>query len=80
MVKYTKGEMDYVEIVEDFLPHPRDLVLKNDAVKVTLSLSKKSVEFFKNQATIHHVPYQRMIKSLIDEYTTRYSKPKSKAG
>jgi len=86
MVKYTEGEMDDVkigdvEMMQDFLPHPKDLVLKNDAIKVTLSLSKKSLDFFKTQARIHHVPYQRMIKSLVDEYASIHSKqPKSKAG
>ena len=81
MVRYTEGEIGEVEMVQDFLPHPKNLVLKNDAVKVTLSLSKKSIDFFKAQAHIHHVPYQRMIKSLIDEYTAKYSELiKSKAG
>ena len=77
MVKYTNGDISEVEMVADFLPHPKDLVLKNDAVKVTLSLSKKSVDFFKEQAHIHHVPYQHMIKSLVDEYASQFTKSKA---
>jgi len=37
-------------------------------LKVTLALSKKSVEFFKSEATKHHTQYQRMIRKLIDTY------------
>ena len=34
-VKYSKGEIGRVEIVEDFLPSPDSLVLREDNVKVT---------------------------------------------
>ncbi|AFC72514.1 hypothetical protein N7280_04285 [Rickettsia rhipicephali] len=47
-IKYTDGEIGEVKIVKDFLPHPRELLLKDDSVKVTISLSKESVEFFKS--------------------------------
>jgi hypothetical protein len=38
------------KVIKDFLPRPEDLVLKEDNVKVTLTLSKKSVDFFKHEA------------------------------
>jgi hypothetical protein len=44
-------------------------------VKVTIALSKKSVEFFKSEATKHHTQYQRMIRRLIDTYVETYDKP-----
>jgi len=44
-------------------------------VKVTIALSKKSVEFFKSEATKHHTQYQRMIRRLIDAYVDTYEKP-----
>ncbi len=44
------------------------LVLKDDNVKVTLSLSRRSIEFFKRGAKKQHVPYQKMIRSLVDRY------------
>lgn len=56
-----------VKIVKDFLPHPKELLLKDDLVKVTISLSKESVEFFKGQAATAHVPYQKMIRMLLDK-------------
>ena len=53
-----------------------DLVLKNESVKVTISLSKDSVDFFKSQASKHHIPYQKMIKNLLDKYANHHSERK----
>ena len=71
--KYTAEPMGRVEVVEDFLPPPDRLVLREDGVKVTLSLSKKSVDFFKAHAAASKVPYQRMIRTLLDGYVDKYS-------
>lgn len=70
-VKYTTGEIGRVRVVEDFLPVPADLVLREDNVKVTLSLSRRSLDFFKREARKRRVPYQRMIRALIDTYAER---------
>ena len=61
--------MEKVRIVSDFLPSPKDLVLKDETVKVTISLSKASVDFFKEEARKHKTQYQKMIRRLLDEYT-----------
>ena len=45
-IKYSNEKIGRVEIVKDFLPKPEDLVFKEDTVKVTLNLSKSSIEFF----------------------------------
>lgn len=58
--------------VEDFLPPPEQLVLKDEQVKVTLALSRQSIEFFKAHAARAQVPYQRMIRNLLDAYVSRY--------
>ena len=73
-IKYTNGEIEKVEIINDFLPAPQDLVLKNDSMKITISLSKDSIDFFKSQASILHIPYQKIIKTLLDKYTNHYKK------
>lgn len=65
--------MGQLEIIHDFLPPPDQLVLKDDGIKVTLSLSRKSVEFFKAHARKSNVPYQRMIRNLVDEYVGRHA-------
>ena len=58
--------------VDDFLPSPDKLIAPKESVKITISLSKSSVEFFKQQAKLHHVKYQQMIRQLIDKYAARY--------
>lgn len=40
-------------------------------VKVTLTLSEESVAYFKAEAEQLRVPYQRMIRNLVDEYVRR---------
>jgi predicted DNA binding CopG/RHH family protein len=59
------------EIIEDFLPAPDELVFKEDNVKVTLELSKRSVRLFKRHAKKRGYKYQRMIRSLVDQYAEK---------
>jgi predicted DNA binding CopG/RHH family protein len=70
-VKYTAGEIGRVRVVEDFLPSPDSLVTREENVKVTLSLSRRSVDFFKRTAKQRRVPYQRMIRALVDAYAEK---------
>jgi predicted DNA binding CopG/RHH family protein len=71
--KYSNEELDKVEVIKDFLPKPEDLVFKEDTVKVTLNLSKSSIEFFKEIAQKHGSQYQKVIRNLLDNYTSHYS-------
>ena len=68
-IKYTDEPIGKVRVIADFLPSPEQLALKDETVKVTLSLSKTSVEFFKNEAKKYNTQYQKMIRRLLDEYT-----------
>ena len=68
-IKYTDESVGPLKVVEDFLPSPDELVFKEETVKVTISLSKESVEFFKKEASKHHTQYQKMIRRLLDIYT-----------
>ena len=72
--KYTDEPMGELRIVKDFLPPPDQLVLKEDNVKVTISLKKSSIEFFKQQAKEHRTSYQKMIREVVDWYATHYQK------
>lgn len=72
-IKYSSEDIGKVEIVKDFLPKPEDLVFKEDTVKVTLNLSKSSIEFFKGIAKKHGSQYQKVIRNLLDRYTSHYS-------
>jgi hypothetical protein len=40
-------------VVTDFLPTPSELAFREEGVKVTLALSKTSVDFFKSEAQKH---------------------------
>ncbi|PWB40293.1 MAG: CopG family transcriptional regulator [Rhodocyclales bacterium] len=66
-MKYTDEPLGKVQVVPDFFP-PAELAFREEGVKVTLALSKKSIEFFKSEASKHHTQYQRMIRRLLDAY------------
>jgi len=68
-IKYTDESIGPLEIVPDFLPSPEELAFKEETVKVTITLSKDSIEFFKRKAEQHHTRYQKMIRRLLDAYT-----------
>lgn len=63
--------MDDIKIIPDFLPSPEELAFKEETIKITISLSKQSVDFFKNQASSYKTPYQKLIRRLLDEYVNR---------
>ena len=69
---YADEPLGDVRVIDDFLPTPDELVFKEDNVKVTLGLSKRSVEFFKKEAKKHHTQYQKMIRRLLDLYATHH--------
>jgi predicted DNA binding CopG/RHH family protein len=73
-IKYTEEPMGELRVIKDFLPPPEKLVVKEENVKVTIALKKSSVEFFKKQAKKHHTSYQKMIRQVIDCYTSHYQK------
>jgi predicted DNA binding CopG/RHH family protein len=70
-IRYSAGEIGRVRVIDDFLPAPADLVPREENVKVTLSLSRRSLDFFKREAKKRRVPYQRMIRALVDTYAER---------
>lgn len=72
-IKYTNEPLDDVRVIADFLPSPVELSFNEEAVKVTLALSKKSIDFFKSEATKNHTQYQRMIRRLVDAYVESHS-------
>jgi predicted DNA binding CopG/RHH family protein len=64
--------IEHAEVIPDFLPSPDQLVLKDETVRVTLDLNKRSVDFFKSSARENGVPYQSMIRKVLDIYAERY--------
>ena len=73
-IEYTDEPMGDLAVIKDFLPRPEQLVLKEENVKITISLNRSSVEFFKRKAKEHHTSYQKMIRRLIDWYASHQQK------
>lgn len=73
-IKYTDEPLGRLKVVPDFLPPPEDLVFRDESVKVTIALSKRSVEFFKGEARKHKTQYQRMIRRLLDAYAEHHTR------
>ena len=79
-IKYTDEPIGNVKVVPDFLPSPEELAFREEGVKVTLALSKRSIDFFKREAARHGTQYQRMIRRLLDSYAVHHSAPRSTKG
>ena len=71
-IRYSNEPLGKLEVIDDFLPSPKSLALKEENVKITIALSKESVEFFKAEADKHHIKYQRMIRQLLDIYVSKH--------
>jgi len=67
-IRYTDEQLGDLTVIPDFLPSPEELAFREESVKVTISLSRKSIVFFKSEAVKHRTQYQRMIRQLIDAY------------
>jgi hypothetical protein len=76
-IKYTDEPLGEIKIIPDFLPSPAELAFREESVKVTISLSKKSIEFFKSEASKYHTQYQRMIRQLLDTYADAQSEQRT---
>ena len=70
-IKYSDEPMEF-KVVDDFLPPPHKLVPLEDNARVTITLSKTSIDFFKQQAKSAHTHYQTMIRKVLDYYVEHY--------
>ena len=72
-IKYTSEPLGKLRIIEDFLPPPAELAFSQQSIKVTIALSKASVDFFKREAKKHGTQYQKMIRRLLDVYAASHN-------
>lgn len=72
MVYKDIPEFDRTElrIVKDFLPAPETIAEALKTRKVTIALSVSTIAFFKSQAHKLNLPYQRVVRELLDKYVT----------
>jgi predicted DNA binding CopG/RHH family protein len=71
-IKYTDGPIEEIKVIRDTLPSPSELAFREEQIKVTIGLSKSSLDFFKKEAKRHHTQYQRMIRRLLDLYVAQH--------
>ena len=62
------------KIVTNFLPPPEKLAKKEPKIKITITLNRESVDFFKKYAQKNNVKYQTMINEVLEKYVQRYNK------
>lgn len=77
--RYTNEPLGKLKVIRDFLPSPAKLVFRDDeGVKVTIALSRRSVDFFKREARKRNTKYQRMIRRLLDAYTDHHARTRAR--
>lgn len=72
-IKYANNAIGKFEVIHDFMPSPEELVFKEDTIKITLNVSKSSVDFFKKLAKERKSQYQKVIRTLLDSYSSHYT-------
>ena len=72
-ITYTNEPMGPLKVIPDFLPKPDQLAFREKSTKVTIGLSRKSIEFFKTEAKRYGTPYQIMIRRLLDAYADKFT-------
>ena len=77
-IAYTNEPIGEPRVIRDFLPSPAELAFRDEDVKITITLSKKSVEFFKSEAARADTQYQRMIRRLLDAYVDAHATDRSR--
>lgn len=71
-INYTDEPIQLGETVKDFLPSPSELALREKTIRVTLNLSEESVKFFKEAARQEGIPYQKLIRQVVDLYAQHH--------
>jgi uncharacterized protein (DUF4415 family) len=74
---YTKTPKDIAEAIEeseeieDFLPPPEELILKQSKTSVSLALDSQVVNHFKEYAKQHNTQYQTAINDFLLSHISR---------
>lgn len=71
-MKYTDEPLGELKIIPDFLPSPENLIFKEDKIKITISLDKSSIDFFKQEAVEHNTQYSELIQEILYNYVARH--------
>ena len=72
-IEYTDENIQIGKRVKDFLPSPAELAQEEETAKITINLKKASIEFFKNEAKKTGIPYQKLIRKVVDLYANQHT-------
>jgi len=72
-INYTDENIKLGKTVKDFLPSPAKLAQKEETARITINLNKASVAFFKDEAKKSGIPYQKLIRKVIDLYADHHT-------
>lgn len=61
-------------VIKDIFPSPEELMRAEEKQRVTLELTKSSLNFFKKVAQKNNASYQVMIRRLVDFYANNNRK------
>lgn len=70
-IRYTDEDLEFGEIVEDFLPPPEKLTLKGIKIQIPVELTEKFI-FLKQEANRNNISYQNLIELIINEYIEQH--------
>ena len=70
-IVYTAEPIQLGKTVDDVLPSHAEFVLRETTKKVTIALTERSIDYFKKIAGRHDIPYQKMIRMILDEYAQK---------
>ena len=68
----AEREIKDFDIIEDFLPSPSEFAAARKKSRITLNLKEPTVQFFKKEAERNNIPYQVLIRDLLEKYVEKY--------
>ena len=71
-IRYTNEPIKMGSRVQDFLPSPAEIALKEKTRRVTINLNEESLLVFKREAKRLGVPYQKLLRTVVDLYSQHY--------
>lgn len=71
-IRYTNEPVKLGRRVDDFLPSPAEIALKAKTRRVTINLNEEGLLLFKREARRMKVPYQKLLRTVVDLYTQHY--------
>ena len=58
--------------IPDFLPSPERLLPREETIKITIALDRRTLKFFKASANKAGLKYQRIIREVLKSYAMKY--------